>query len=99
MPASRRTIKPWPCSSTPCERLAARSSMRTGRQADDGAQVGLVLDQLAEHECVSFTRYRLEEVRKGKLGHLLADHMRVLISRPGVNAAPDTGIPHLLGHL
>src|SRR3954467_6312524 len=71
----------------------------TGRQADDGAQVGPLLDQLAEHECVSFTRYRLEEVRKRKLGYLLTDHVRMLVRRPGVDAAPDTGVAHLLRHL
>ena len=73
--------------------------MRTGRQADDGAQVGPLLDQLAEHECVLFTRYRLEEVRKRKLGYLLTDHVRMLVGRPGVDAAPDTGVAHLLRHL
>ena len=30
MPASPRTIKPWPCNSMPCRRRAARSSTRTG---------------------------------------------------------------------
>src|SRR5829696_248465 len=56
----------------------------------------ILLDQLAEPECVSFTRHRLEEVRNRKLGHLLTDHMRMLVRRPGVDAAPDTGVAHLL---
>src|SRR3954453_9335811 len=46
-----------------------------------------------------FTRYRLEEVRKRKLGYLLTDHVRMLVGRPGVDAAPDTGVAHLLRHL
>src|SRR3954451_22576597 len=39
----------------------------------------ILLDQLAEPECLSLTRYRLEEVRNRKLGHLLPDHVRMLV--------------------
>ena len=50
-------------------------------------------------EVGSLTRHRFQEVGVSILGHGRTDHVRVLISRPGVDTAPDPSVAHLLCHL